>query len=177
VDEDGKKKTVVLKNALFIPGFQNIFAVKCAVDNGCVVTFTKDSAGLTTENGTTFPFFLHNRLYYLFTCLNDGDCVNRACDLTKWHNIMGHANVRNIKQLQHVVDGMKITSNSMSDCEVCVKAKQCETVAKNQERDVKMFLTLCIQTYQVLLNLLGSEVSNTFACSQMITLGHILSIF
>ena len=30
----------------------------------------------------------------------------------------------------YVVDGMKITSNSMSDCEVCVKAKQCETIGK-----------------------------------------------
>ena len=99
IDQDGRMRKVRLKNALFVPGFQNIFAVKCAVDSGCEVTFTKDSAALTTEDGTTFPFFLHNRLYYLFTCLNDVDCVNKAGDLTKWHCIMGHANVRDIKQL------------------------------------------------------------------------------
>lgn len=124
----GRERRVTLKNALLIPSFPNIFSVKCAVDAGCAITFEKNSAHLTTDDGTRFPFYQDNRLYYLFSGSGGNfDNVNKCLSLNEWHKILGHCNVNDILALENVVNGMRIGSKSMTDCTTCILGKQTET--------------------------------------------------
>lgn len=44
----------------------------------------------------------------------------------EWHKILGHCNLKDVRKLQSVVEGMKITDDKEVDCEVCTEGKMCE---------------------------------------------------
>ena len=55
------------------------------------------------------------------------DSVNYACNLSSWHEILGHCNYDDVLKLESVpvVDGMKVigSTEKPADCNVCVLGK------------------------------------------------------
>ena len=90
--------------------------------------FEHENAQLIYGDGTVFDIQKHGKLYYLDVFDNDAmipDSVNYACDLSSWHEILGHCNYDDVLKLQAVVNGMKIVGgiDKPADCNVCVLRK------------------------------------------------------
>ena len=94
--------------------------------------FRPDSAELITQDGTRFDIEKHGRLYYLCSTVS---ASGHACDLKRWHEILGHCNVADILKLEHVFDGMKITDKAKFDCDACTFGKL--TQVRNRDPDVR----------------------------------------
>ena len=132
VDSNGKKRDGVFKNVLYVPSFkQNIF-VQVATETGAYVEFNKSSAKLINVDITEFGIEKHGSLYFL---KNVGSPKNASYSLQEWHQILGHCNVRDIINLEKVVDGMKITNKSKFDCGICIEGKM--TQFRNREADMR----------------------------------------
>ena len=104
------------------------------------MAFQPDSAELTHKDGTKFLIDKHGRLYYLNTYDNitDSDSVNYVRPMNVWHQILGQCNYHDIKKLENVVDGMKIShksSSKPSDCSVCMLGKP--TQNRNRKPDAR----------------------------------------
>ena len=56
--------------------------------------------------------------------------VKHACDLKKWHSILGHCNQNDIVNLEKVVHGMKINNKDRFICDPCILGKN--TQSKNK---------------------------------------------
>ena len=55
--------------------------------------------------------------------------------LKQWYDIMGHCNVRNLVELESLMDGMYITAYEKFKCETCIQDKMVES--RNQTVDEK----------------------------------------
>lgn len=129
---DGKRVDAELQNALYVPSYpQDIFSVQAATEKGSTVVFRPDSAELITSDGTRFDIEKRGRLYYLCSSVSSS---GHACNLKRWHEIMGHCNVNDVLKLEHV-DGMKITGKTKFDCDVCTLGKL--TQFRNRDPDVR----------------------------------------
>ncbi|CAB3992128.1 Retrovirus-related Pol poly from transposon TNT 1-94 [Paramuricea clavata] len=131
-DKLGNQHSVTLQNALYVPSFsQDIFSVQAASENGASISFQPGGqAFLSAGDGTQFDIQKRGRLYYLYSI------KSAAHDLQTWHEILGHCNVKDTLQLQHVVDGMSINNKKkVSDCEVCILGKM--TNIRNRDPDAK----------------------------------------
>ena len=127
-DTRGRCINATLKDTLYVPSFpQSIFSVQAATAKGVSVIFEPDHAQLVYRDGTVFDIQKHGKLYYLDVCDDTmiSDSVNYACDLSSWHEILGHCNYDDVLKLEGVVDGMKVIGNSEkpADCNVCVLGK------------------------------------------------------
>ena len=73
-----------------------------------------------------------SRLYYLYR-----NSINQIRDesLKMWHIILGHCNVDDVTELEHVVKGMHINNHETFDCETCTMAKQQNT--RNHQTDTR----------------------------------------
>ena len=131
IDSCGNVQTAILENALYVPSFkQDIFSVEAATEKGASIEFKPNSAELISKNGTKFNIVKHGRLYFL----NNTVSTNKASyTLKEWHEILGHCNVKDIVQLESVVDGMKITDKHDFDCGTCVEGKM--TQFRNRKAD------------------------------------------
>ena len=112
VDSSGTPVKATLRNALFIPSYpQDIFSVQAATERGARVTFQPDSSELTYKDGTKFVIEKRGRLYYLNTYENITNSDSMTCvrSMNEWHQILGHCNYDDIKKLERVVDGMKVS--------------------------------------------------------------------
>ena len=106
---------------------------KAAISNGAEVKFGPDQSELVYKDGSTFIIEERERLQYLNTIKSsneDGnspcDKVKLACDISKWHEILGHCSVDDVIKLESVVVGMKITGKtdrSNLECNTCVEGK------------------------------------------------------
>ena len=123
-DKDGKPCNLTLKQALCIPSYnQDIFSVHAATKNGARVEFESDCGELIAPNGTIFDIKKNGKLYYLNN-INTAKSTTRS--LKEWHSVLGHCNVRDVLNLESVVDGMKITSKNDFQCKVCIESKMTE---------------------------------------------------
>ena len=115
----------MLSNALYVPTYQqNIFSVSAEVDNGGKVNLGPQVSMYTTEAGSKFEIKRKGRLYYLNSISSS---TNNASTIQEWHRILGHCNYADIRKLEKVVKGMKITDHRETDCEVCTQGKMCQT--------------------------------------------------
>ena len=69
-------------------------------------------------------------LYYLNSISSS---VNNTSSIQEWHRILGHCNYGDVRKLEKVVKGMKITDYEEAECEVCTQGKMCQT--RNREPD------------------------------------------
>jgi len=128
-DSTGRYVNEALKNALYVPSFpQSLFSVQAATVKGVSVLFEPDRAQLIYRDGTVFDIQKHGKLYYLDVFDDNSmssDSVNYACDLSSWHDILGHCNYDDVLKLQGVVNGMKVigSTEKPADCNVCVLGK------------------------------------------------------
>ena len=130
---NGSIVKATLGNALYIPTYhQCIFSVQAATRKRAKVKFEGDSAVLIANDGNTFPIQQRGRLYYLCkTSITE----RRNVSLEMWHRLLGHCNVEDVKKLEQVVQGMKITESKDFDCETCILSKQTNT--RNKEPDIR----------------------------------------
>jgi len=130
-DSTGCKRSVILKNALYIPSYnQNIFSVQCATQSGSSVKFFPDRAELKSSNGTLFDIAKQGKLYFL-----NGVKSIQSCSLEEWHRIMGHCNARDVLKQETVVTGMKITDKNSFNCTTCAEGKMSQY--RNHQADEK----------------------------------------
>ena len=119
-DLEGVPHEVFLEDALHIPSYkQNIFSVQAAVNKGGAVNLTPNSSELSAPDGTKFSVKKYGKLYYLnYTNPNSG-----AYSAEVWHKILGHCNMGDELKLEHVLEGMKITTKGKLECNTCVQGK------------------------------------------------------
>ena len=129
-DTEGTVHKVELKNALYIPTYQqDIFSVKAATERGATVVFTPDHAELKAPNGTKFNIQTDQKLYFL----NSVSLKSGVHSLEEWHRILGHCNVKDVMKLEGIVDGMKFSDKNTFNCETCTLGKM--TQYRNRESD------------------------------------------
>jgi hypothetical protein len=132
-DVRGNMHDVMLYNALYIPSYsQNIFSVSAEVGRGGTVNLGKQVSKYTTEEGNVFEIRQKGRLYYLNSVSSSS---NNASSIEEWHKILGHCNYGDVRKLEKVVKGMKITDHKEPECEVCIQGKMCQI--RNREPDQK----------------------------------------
>ena len=140
IDSNGRRCSVTLKNALYIPSFpQELFSVKCATASGAKVIFDEGKDVLLVPDGTKFNIHVHKRMYYLQTECDESDVCNVSYDIQTWHEIMGHCNYEDILKLQEVTVGMHIKGTKRrpdKECRVCIEGKFAKT--RNREAVVKV---------------------------------------
>ena len=60
---------------------------------------------------------------------------NSACSLNEWHKIMGHCNYGDLRKLEGVVEGMRVTNYEEIECTLCTEGKMCQM--RNKAPDVR----------------------------------------
>ena len=137
-DVRGNVHNVMLHNALYIPSYnQNIFSVSAEVDRGASVSLGQQVSTYTTEEGKVFEIRKKGRLYYLNSISSS---VKNTSSIQAWHRILGHCNYGDVRKLEKVVKGMRITNYEEAECEVCTQGKMCQT--RNREPDQRASVPL-----------------------------------
>ena len=113
-DVNGNARDLILNNALYVPSYkQDIFSVNAAVEEGGSISLDQRNKRFKSSDGAAFNIEQVRRLYYLNSISTS---KNSATKLLEWHRILGHCNFADIKKLQSVADGMKITSHVEVEC-------------------------------------------------------------
>jgi len=130
---------VQLRDALYIPSYpHDIFSVARATNGGATITFNKGDSCMVTKDGSRFNIHESGNLYYLPTVQVNVDKCNQCQDMQTWHEILGHCNYEDVRNLQGVVRGMDIKGSALRPnqlCEVCTQGKF--TQMRNRQPDTK----------------------------------------
>ena len=59
---------------------------------------------------------------------------NNACTLAEWHRILGHCNFGDVRKLEGVVEGMKISDYNEVGCKVCTQGKMTQSRCRTPDR-------------------------------------------
>ena len=123
---------VLLYNALYVPSFtRNILSLFEAVRAG--IQFYLNDPGqeyMCTPDGCKFNITTAGRLYIINTIL----CSTIVSHTAKmWHKILGHCHIQDVLKLPGVVNNMRITDKSFSDCNTCTLAKMKQDSNKTRE--------------------------------------------
>ena len=134
-DVNGNARDVMLNSALYVPSYQqSIFSVHAAVERGASVSLGKDVKQLQCPDGTTFEIKQTGRLYYLNSISSS---KNNACSLNEWHKILGHCNYGDLRKLEGVVEGMRVTNYEEIECMLCTEGKMCQMRNKSPDERAK----------------------------------------
>ena len=134
-DVNGNARDVMLNSALYVPSYQqSIFSVHAAVERGASVSLGKDAKQLQCPDGTTFEIKQTGRLYYLNSISSS---KNNACSLNEWHKILGHCNYGDLRKLEGVVEGMRVTNYEEIECMLCTEGKMCQVRNKVPDERAK----------------------------------------
>ena len=115
-DVNGSSHDIILNNALYVPSYkQDIFSVNAAVEEGGSISLDRHAKQFRSSDGTVFNIEQVGRLYYLNSISSSR---NSACTLTEWHRMLGHCNLGDIRKLESVVEGMKISSYDEIECKI-----------------------------------------------------------
>ena len=134
-DVNGNARHVMLNSALYVPSYQqSIFSVHAAVERGASVSLGTDVKQLQCPDGTTFEIKQTGRLYYLNSISSS---KNNACSLNEWHKILGHCNYGDLRKLEGVVEGMRVTNYEEIECMLCTEGKMCQMRNKSPDERAK----------------------------------------
>lgn len=125
LDNAGKHHRAELRDALYISSYpHDIFSVARATNGGATITFKKGDSYMVTKDGSRFDISESRNLFYLPTVMKDvGEC-EVSHSVQTWHEILGHCNYDDLKKLQGVVKGMRITGTAVKPtrlCQVCMQ--------------------------------------------------------
>ena len=132
-DVNGSSHDLILNNALYVPSYQqDIFLVNAAIEKGASISISLDkhNKSFRSADGAVFNIEQVGCLYYLNSISSS---KNSTGTILEWHRILGHCNYSDIRKLEKVVDGMKITSDEEVDCKVCTQGKM--TQSRNRTSD------------------------------------------
>ena len=139
-DVNGSPHDLILNNALYVPSYkQDIFSVNAAVEEGGSLSLDKRNKRFKSSDGAAFNIEQVGRLYYLNSISTS---KNSASTLLDWHRILGHCNFSDVKKLEGVADGMKITSHVEVECKTCTAGKMNQMRNRNPDRRAKAPLDL-----------------------------------
>ena len=130
-DVNGSSHDLILNNALYVPSYQqDIFLVNAAIEKGASISISLDkhNKSFRSADGAVFNIEQVGCLYYLNSISSS---KNSAGTILEWHRV--HCNYSDIRKLEKVVDGMKITSDEEVDCKVCTQGKM--TQSRNRTPD------------------------------------------
>ena len=120
-DVNGNARDLILNNTLYVPSYkQDIFSVNAAVEEGGSISLDHRNKRFKSSDGAAFNIEQVGRLYYLNSISTS---KNSASTLLEWHRILGHCYFADIKKLQSVADGMKITSRVEVECKTCKQVR------------------------------------------------------
>ena len=94
----------------------------------------KQVSKYTTEEGNVFEIRQKGRLYYLNSVSSSS---NNASSIEEWHKILGHCNCGDVRKLEQVVKGMKITDHKEPEYEVCTQGEMCQTRSREPDQRAK----------------------------------------
>ena len=133
-DVNGKTKPLVLRKALFVPGYRtNLISVSSIVDNGHKVVHEAKMSFLCLKSNEKIPITRKGKLFYLSTIpKQENHFANLSGGSNKtqlWHKRFGHVNYRDLK---HSLS--KDLNEVDENCETCCLAKITKTpVPKRNE--------------------------------------------
>lgn len=134
-DVKGSAHDIILNNALYVPTYkQDIFSVNAAVEEGASISLDKHAKQLKSASGTVFNIEQVGRLYYLNSISSSR---NSASTLAQWHRILGHCNFGDIRKLEGVVKGMKISDYNVTECKICTQGKMTQQRNRTPDRRAK----------------------------------------
>lgn len=127
LDNTGRYHRAELRDALYISSYpHDIFSVARATNGGATITFKKGDSHMLTKDGSRFDISESRNLFYLPTVMKNVDKYKVSHNMQTWHEILGHCDYEDLKKLQGVVKGMKITGSAVKPtrlCEVCMQRK------------------------------------------------------
>lgn len=91
---------------------------------------------LAYKDGTIFNTYVHGKLYYLHTEVNESDKCHTCHDMQTWHEIVGHRNYEDVLKLQKVVNGMQVKGKALKpdkECEICIQGKFTQTQSRDPD--------------------------------------------
>ena len=143
-DVNDKLQDVVLKNALYVPSYNNdIFSVKAATERGASLVFTPEYSRLIAKDGTAFEVENRGKLYFLNNVSTCSDIQKKKSHtLQEWHSILGHCNVKDVLKLENIVKGMHISNKSDFNCETCVMGKMTQYTNRAPDKKAERNLEL-----------------------------------
>ena len=137
---NGSSHDIILNNALYVPSYkQDIFSVNAAVEEGGSISLDRHAKQFRSSDGSVFNIEQVGRLYYLNSISSSR---NSVCTLTEWHRILGHCNLGDIRKLESVVEGMKISSYDEIECKICTQGKMTQSRSRIPDRRAKAPLQL-----------------------------------
>ena len=134
-DIQGKALPLVLKNALFVPGYRtNLLSVSSGIDNGHKIVHQKGKSLLCLKSKDTIPIERKGKLFFLQTSPQHGNHVANLSggpsQLDLWHERFGHLNYKDVK------NSVPIELNDENPkCETCCLAKIVKTAVPKQTKN------------------------------------------
>lgn len=127
---NNKTTTISLSKVLFAPAFtKNLISLGEADKNGVSTTFRDGKCFLSIKNKTFAEATKApgSGLYKLKgkAIANEAHLVQIERSIDGWHQTMGHADSNNLKRMakNNIAEGMRITNQQQTSCEVCPPAK------------------------------------------------------
>ena len=102
-DAQGREKTLVLRKALFVPGYRtNLISVSSIIDNGHKIVHHKSQSFLYLKSKETIPIERKGKLLFLRTTPKHGYHIAYLSggpnQSELWYKQFGHLNYRDLKQ-------------------------------------------------------------------------------
>lgn len=127
MNRDGYPKVVELKDTLFVPDLRsNLVSVAKITDTGHAVTFTKDSATITDQEGRVrLSAVRKNNLYFLSqnSQFAKVSAIVSQEDLKEWHEKLGHLNFKDVVKIIKDTMGLDAEKVKIPECDVCIRGK------------------------------------------------------
>ncbi len=122
-----KEYEITLENVLYSPELQaNFISVSKAVDRGLTVHFDKKRASIRRADGDIVLQAMRRSNMFVFdNKVKEGLFAMRSNGNLAWHNRYGHLNFKSLYDLSNkgMVNGMKINSDSETNCRTCMLSK------------------------------------------------------
>jgi transposase InsO family protein len=131
----GVKHKINIKEVLHIPKFKrNLISVVKLALNGLKVEFDDDACLVRAANRKVIARLprvgsLYEMPFSMHDMANVAHQMPQSAPLELWHRRLGHLNVRSVKALQSIVNGMHIKDGASNSavCEGCIEGKLSRT--------------------------------------------------
>lgn len=123
VSGDIETENLILTDVAYCPDLNcNLLSVGKVTNAGGTVTFTKNSVVISQNDDVVVEGRKTSSGLYVVN-LKQSETEN-AMIVSEWHKRLGHLGVQNMKKLEKMSEGMKLSNcDDNIKCEICVKAK------------------------------------------------------
>ena len=131
-DAQGREKLLVLRKALFVPGYRtDLISVSSVIYNGHKIVHHKTQSFLCLKSKETIPIERKGKLFFIRTIPKHGYHIANLSggpnQSELWHKRFGNLNCRDLKQTVPIE-----LKNADEKCETCCVAKIVKTPVPNR---------------------------------------------